>query len=1000
MTFDELMDFYNINDDLCNRTVYNSLLNELKSNRVTPVIGAGLSCWAGYPLWGGLLKDKAKGTKEEKDVYDLLDNNKFEEAAQKLSDFYKPNRFLRVLKTEFSPAKIDESKRPPFQKLLPKLFKGPFVTTNYDVCLERLLNAPYTVDPKDEYNEASINDHILNHQHFLIKLHGTVADPTHLIITKESYNSAYGSDPDKPDRDLPLPKTLETVFKASLPLFLGCSLGADRTCDVFKSCVGTTGYALVTKPDDNDDFDEADTRFDKMNLRVIWYPHGQHEAVEVLINQLAQDMGITKPPSSPKRMGVKEDPYAVSKSFIGRDLVVGELADKLMKPETTVLLVHGLAGIGKTEICKAVYQKIKETHPDFSMPFVDITDSVGLPDFWERFAKGLEIETNGLTENEVIEQINSKVENGSHTLYLDNFEDILNALNREERIELTDSLYGLTEGHQLKLLISSQLKVSFGKCVKIKPLDDKADVNDLPWDELMGLSQTKLFVEKLGREPDDSERDSFRTLLCELSGHPLSIIITALYGRDCDSINELQKIWLKAEEHIPGDKKDTHESLRLAIELPWQKIKTNQAAVFRWALHARSVMPIDPDTFTELKAAREKTFSDIEWADGGRMLRWYGLTDKTSDQKESMLLALKKLFPKLGDEAENELKEASEAWTHVCGEMLEKGDDRKRTDYIACHDRALSFLPQCFYLAEQFLEENNSGQLLCLLKNSGNYYMFDVIRSVPLLQKLVEKIPGDFPLRSVFYERLGDLLSLTGDPEKAMNAYDEAEKLIKAENSNLGLANVLQSRGDLLRRTGEPEKAMTAYDEAEKLFKAEHSNLGLANVLQARGDLLSLTGDPEKAMTAYDEAEKLYRAEHGDLGLAYVLQSRGDLLRQTGEPEKAMTAYDEAEKLFKAVHDDLGIANVLQGKGDLKQLQEDWGSAEEMYEQALPLYEQVKYSTGKCYTLAEMQLCKKHCGDEDGRKKCLAELEALLPKQPPYVQRYVKRRIELADSLK
>ena len=453
-----------------------------------------------------------------------------------------------------------------------------------------------------------------------------------------------------------------------------------------------------------------------MNLQVIWYPHGQHEAVEVLINQLAQDMGITKPPSSPKRMGVKEDPYAVSKSFIGRDLVVGELADKLMKPETTVLLVHGLAGIGKTEICKAVYQKIKETHPDFSMPFVDITDSVGLPDFWGRFAKGLKFPTNGLTENEVLEQIYSKVKNESCTLYLDNFEDILNALDEAERNELIDSLFELTENHRLKLLISSQLTVSFGKCVKIKPLDDKADVNDLPWDELMGLSQTKLFVEKLGREPDDSERDSFRTLLCELSGHPLSIIITALYGRDCDSINELQGIWLEAEEHIPGDKKKTHESLRLAIELPWQNIKKNQAAVFRWALHVRSVMPLDSDTFTELNAAREEPFPDKEWADGGRLLRRYGLTDKTSDQKESMLLALKKLFPELGDEAENELKEASEAWTRVCGEMLEKGDDRKRTDHLACHDRALSFLPQCFYLAEQFLEENNSDNYSFVIK--------------------------------------------------------------------------------------------------------------------------------------------------------------------------------------------------------------------------------------------------------------------------------------------
>ena len=113
-----------------------------------------------------------------------------------------------------------------------------------------------------------------------------------------------------------------------------------------------------------------------------------------------------------------------------------------------------------------------------------------------------------------------------------------------------------------------------------------------------------------------------------------------------------------------------------------------------------------------------------------------------------------------------------------------------------------------------------------------------------------------------------------------------------------------------------------------------------------------------------------------------------------------MTAYDEAEKLFKAEHDDLGIANVLQGKGDLKLLQEDWGSAEEMYEQALPLYEQEKEPMGKCYTLAELQLCKKHLGDEDGRKKCLDELEQLLPKQSTDVQRYVRRKIELADSFK
>ena len=55
MTFEELMNAYHINDDLCNKVVYNSLLKELKNNRIIPVIGAGLSMWTGYPSWGSFI---------------------------------------------------------------------------------------------------------------------------------------------------------------------------------------------------------------------------------------------------------------------------------------------------------------------------------------------------------------------------------------------------------------------------------------------------------------------------------------------------------------------------------------------------------------------------------------------------------------------------------------------------------------------------------------------------------------------------------------------------------------------------------------------------------------------------------------------------------------------------------------------------------------------------------------------------------------------------------
>ena len=1056
MTFEGLMGAYKINDDLCNKAVYDELLKQLKNDRVTPVIGAGLSKWAKYPLWKDLLTDKAKSTDVEAKVYELINNNEFEKAATVLSNYYKPNKFLRTLQKEFSAEKLDESKRPSFQHRLKVIFKGPFVTTNYDKALENLLVGAYVVNPRDKFTEASINEHIQSHNHFLVKLHGSVDDKAHLILTEESYNEVYGNDPEMPDRDLPLPKALESIFKASPPLFLGCSLDKDRTCAVFKNCVGTTGFALVEKPDNQADFDEKDAQLDDMNLQVIWYPHGKHEAVGVLINQLAKDMGIDDPSDPDESTAVKPDKqeiqYSGSEYFIGRDSIVNDIAKKINSPETKVLLVHGMAGIGKTEICKAVYRKLKAENPDFSMPFVDITGKSSLPDFWKSIADGLDIDVpNTLPPEKLFDFICNHVYNKNYIAYLDNFEDILIALDKSGQKNLIHYIYKLTEKYGLRLLISSQEPINDVETVDVEVLDGNVDVKALSWEKFIDLDQVKLFVEKYYnkdqknkalKEMKEDERNSFRNLISELSGHPLAIILTALSGKDTYTISELQEIWLELEETIPGDKKDAHESFRLSVKLAWQNIKENKAAVIRWALHSHSIMPLDSETLKELNSALKKSFSTIDWAKGKKALRDHGLTYETEDDKEQMLLALKKLFPKIGAEAEEALKKAFSAWINVCGEILERGDNRKLSDRQACHDRALDFLPQCFNLAESCLdkeEEEKNVLLTTLLRSAYNFYQFDVINSIPLLNKLIEKTDDDFPLRGRFYNRLGDLLRRTGEPKKALEAYDEAEKLSKSEQANLGLANVLSSRGDLLSRTGELEKALEAYDEAEKLYKSEQANLGLANVLssrgnllrrtgelekaleaydeaeelcrqekynlglanvlKSRGNLLSRTGELEKALEAYDEAEKLYKSEQANLGLANVLRSRGDLLSQTGELEKAPEAYDEAEKLYKSEQDNLGLANVLRCRGNLKSIQEDWKGAEEEYEKALPLYFQEQETMGASYTLADLQICKKHLGDDDGREKCLEMLSELLPKQPEPVQNYVKRRIEIADSL-
>lgn len=383
MTFQELMNSFHFekNESLGNTAVYKRLLEAIKSNRVIPVIGAGLSCWAGYPTWNCLLTEISKGMPVESKVKDLLNKEQYEQAASVLEKCCK-GYFLPMLEEVFSADKLDSTKRPQFQKLMPKLFNGPFVTTNYDVSLERLLNSPFMVTPDDSYDEDAFVSKLQSHKRILVKLHGTIDSSANMILTEKRYNEAYGENAENPDMSLPLPRTLQHIFHSDIPFFLGCGMGNDRTCTVFKKCCGTKGFALLELPKETENeknpfhpcltnengwIPELDDRMDflsDMQLQIIWYPHGKHEAVSVLIEQLAADLSISPDPitrEEKKKTAFPEiigsAPYQQADYYIGRDKILDTVIRHLLK--RTSCYLYGIGGIGKTEIAKDVYKRIK-----------------------------------------------------------------------------------------------------------------------------------------------------------------------------------------------------------------------------------------------------------------------------------------------------------------------------------------------------------------------------------------------------------------------------------------------------------------------------------------------------------------------------------------------------------------------------------------------------------------------------------------------------------------
>ena len=223
-----------------------------------------------------------------------------------------------------------------------------------------------------------------------------------------------------------------------------------------------------------------------------------------------------------------------------------------------------------------------------------------------------------------------------------------------------------------------------------------------------------------------------------------------------------------------------------------------------------------------------------------------------------------------------------------------------------------------------------------------------------------------------------------------MQAYDEAERLCRKENYDLGLANVLQSRGDLLSQNIKHDDTLKDFDDLEKLYD-ELQNFNEEKLYEALKNLNHAV-KTDDILKAFDEAERLYRKENDDLGLANVLRARGELLSRTGKQEEALQAYDKAERLYRKENTNLGLANVLLCRGDLKFYSGNTLAAKKYYEKSLPLYRQEQDVESVCETLSLIMVCCKLLDNEEF-ETYKHELRELLSILPAYVLRNIAMRL-------
>lgn len=338
---------------------------------VVPFVGAGMSVPFGFPAWRPFLESQSPDETVRQQIVRLLDHGQYEEAAELLLDTRGENAFQEVLKSTFGAQRLPRPLPAAAIMQLPRLCSGPVLTTNFDPVLEKVFenaNRPFE-DRLLGMNVKAIREAFAHGRRVLIKLHGDADNASSRVLTRSDYERAYD------DRE-PLRAVLQFTMQACSLVFLGCSLGSDRTVRVMETLAEglrkqkaedlLKHYAIVERPRDDAEFAERHDRLKHLGIFPIWYPTGQHGMIAELLAYLAAEAGhdlvCGAVPAEPPHYLLRSAELAELRAM----LLAGNGRSVAITGQGHALGVQGMGGVGKTVLAAALTRDaaVQKAYPD------------------------------------------------------------------------------------------------------------------------------------------------------------------------------------------------------------------------------------------------------------------------------------------------------------------------------------------------------------------------------------------------------------------------------------------------------------------------------------------------------------------------------------------------------------------------------------------------------------------------------------------------------------
>jgi hypothetical protein len=268
-----------------NKNRYADLREAIGRQQVVPFVGSGMSAPSGLPTWSDLLRRVRGFTAcDPAELERLLRSSQFEEAADLISSATNPR--LLAERVEHDLRIDDPSVIYGGVRLLSGLFPNLVITTNLDDVLEhlyRLNNQPfdYVLAGGELAQYRSLKSPT---SRFLLKLHGDSRRATSRVLLSTEYNTTYAAGSQ-------IREEIALLYRLNNLLFVGCSLGSDRTVRLVEEVAGSDAgmpkhFCFLALPGDDATRIARENFLTRRGIYPIWYSSPHDESVTALLDGL------------------------------------------------------------------------------------------------------------------------------------------------------------------------------------------------------------------------------------------------------------------------------------------------------------------------------------------------------------------------------------------------------------------------------------------------------------------------------------------------------------------------------------------------------------------------------------------------------------------------------------------------------------------------------------------------------------------------------------------